>query len=104
MCPAPVLGSDLGRGRGEVLGHRRLSKQALPGPLAGISLWETAGLPGVLDGLHGEDRYNAGPFSAPVPKASHPDLPTETLPVLWVRMCSVGTVSWGFFPVLLNPL
>ena len=38
-----------------------------------------------------------GPFSAPVPKASHPDLPTETLPVL----C---TVSWGFFPVLLNPL
>ena len=45
-----------------------------------------------------------GPFSAPVLKASHPDLPTETLPVLWVRMCFVGTVSWGFFPVLLNPL
>ena len=45
-----------------------------------------------------------GPFSAPVLKASHPDLPTETLPVLWAHMCFVGTVSWGFFPVLLNPL
>ena len=57
MCLAPVLGSDLGHGNGEVLGHRRLSKQALPGPRAGRTLWKTAGLPGILDGLHGEDRY-----------------------------------------------
>ena len=45
-----------------------------------------------------------GPSSAPALKTSHPDLPTETLRVLWARMCSVGAVSWGFFPVLLNPL
>lgn len=45
-----------------------------------------------------------GPSSTPVLKASHPVLPTETLPVLWAHMCSVGAVSWGFFPVLLNLL
>ena len=45
-----------------------------------------------------------GPSSTPVLKASHPVLPTETLPVLWEHMCYVGAVSWGFFPVLLNLL
>ena len=37
-----------------------------------------------------------GPSSAPVLKVSYPDLPTETLPVLWACMCSVRRGVLGF--------
>ncbi|XP_029099101.1 MHC class I polypeptide-related sequence B-like, partial [Monodon monoceros] len=71
---APVLGSELGHGNGEVLGHRWLSKQVLPGPCAGRALWKTAGLPGILDRLQGENRPLA-PLLGPErkPKAASAD-------------------------------